>query len=100
MAAAGSFQDLIPVSILRKQLDNKVDMLVQLTELAFVLLLERLHPRLNMLIANALGSVVFQRSNRFSTQKLTDLAGGILLFSFALGTTLIVNRQPLRLARL
>ena len=40
-------------AFLRKQLDNKVDMLVQLTELAFVLLLERLHPRLNMLIANA-----------------------------------------------
>ena len=100
MAAAGSFQDFIPVSILRKQLDNKVDMLVQLTELAFVLLLKRLHPRLNMLTANALGSVVFQRGNWFSTQKLTDLAGGILLFSFALGATLIVNRQPLRLVRL
>ena len=79
-------------------------MLVELTELAFVLLLECVHPRLNMLTADALGSIVFQRRDRLSAQQLPNLTGWIrilhLLFSFALRATLIVNRQPLRLIRL
>ena len=59
----GSFNHLMLVRILSQQLDNKVHMFVELTKLTFVLLLELLHPGLNMLCGDTFGTIVLQSVN-------------------------------------
>ena len=52
---------LMLISIFGQQLDNEVDIFVQLTSLALVLLLDGLHPSFNMLGGNTLRPIVLQR---------------------------------------
>ena len=68
-------------------------MLVELTKLAFVLLLEHLHPSLNVLRGFAFRPIFFQRCDCLTAQELLGLAGRILFVCLALLGTPAFNGQ-------